>query len=153
MLAFGTHLTPTLFRLSFLSRWRTLYRALPSAVLTRARYLVGICKTHRRARLHPLNTPPRLPVLPGSLIAPLMSSERGWYSLFPALYGCHLGYHSPGQSAPPPFLRGREPDVMVDAPNVLGDPLGPLRLHSATQATHRVPFALFSSPSYLRHLP
>ena len=63
MLAFGTHLTPTLFRLSF-SFFRAgglLHRSLPSPILAMARYLAVICKTHRHIRLHPLNSPPRLP--------------------------------------------------------------------------------------------
>ena len=61
---------------------------------SRARYLAGTYDAHRCVRLHPFNSPLRLPVLPSSLLALSVSSERGLHSLFPALDGCYLGYHS-----------------------------------------------------------
>ena len=57
MLAFGTYLTPSLSPPPFFRAGGLFHRPLPSAIFARARYLAGICKTHRCVRLHSW-TPP-----------------------------------------------------------------------------------------------
>ena len=150
MLAFGTHLTPALFQLSFFSHWKALHPTHPFAIPTTGRYLAGICKTHRRGRPQPLPDSPsslarsqRSPCLLSVAITPFLQQSTAVTSAIT----------SPGQPALPPFLGAREPDLMFDTPNVLGHSLRLVRLHSTTYASRLVPFTLHSSPLYPSHLP